>query len=291
MKNFKIFDIEFVPNEEIKNLSTIKTTGTIGGVYYPKNQDELIFIYNFLKINNINFVIVAKGSNILFSPKVSNYLAISLKKMRKNIKKYKNSIIVSSSVTIADAFQYCYKNNLSCFEKLSTIPGSIGGAIKVNAGCFGANIFDNLESIKILQNGRVKVVDKEKILYSYRKTDVDGLILSAKFRTLPKSRCELLKIASDCIDKRNSKQPKGFSLGSIFKNPLNYHAGYLIEKCGLKSMAKNDAYISDIHANFIINRNNASFGDIKYLIDLARKKVKEKFGVNLELEIKILPEL
>lgn len=285
----KLNDIEFVLNEEVKNLSTMKTLGNVGGVYYPKNEEELIYIYNFLMINNIKFSIIGRGSNILFSQKSKDCLLLSLKKMQKNIKKYRENITVSSSVTLAEAFQFCYKRNLSCFEKLSTIPGTIGGALKINAGCFGSNIFDKLVSIKILKNGKIKTLTKQQIQFDYRHTNLDGLILSAKFTTTSKKRCELIKIASECIAKRNETQPKGFSLGCTFKNPPQYSAGYLIEKCGLKGESKNDAIISPLHANFIINKNNATYQDIKYLIDMTTKKVKKKFGINLELEIKILP--
>lgn len=285
----KLNDIEFVLNEDIKNLSTIKTLGNVGGVYYPKNKDELVFVYNLLMINNINFVILGKGSNVLFSQDCDKLIVLSLKKMKKEIKKYRNVITVASSVTLPEAFQFCYKRNLSCFEKLSTIPGTVGGALINNAGCFGANIFDNLISVKILKNGRIIEFAKEQLQFNYRHTNLDGLILSAKFSTTPKRKCELIKIASECISKRNKTQPKGFSLGCTFKNPAEYPAGYLIEQCGLKGESKNDAIISPIHANFIINKNNATYQDIKYLIDMTTKKVKKKFGINLELEIKILP--
>ncbi len=285
----KLTDIEFVANEEIKNLSSIKNTGTIYGVYYPKGEQELLFIYNFLSINNIKFIVVGKGTNILFSSQINNFFVISLKKMPKKVKKYKNHLIVASSLSIAEAFQYCYKNNLSCFEKLSTVPGSIGGAIMLNAGCFGADIFDNLVSVKILQDGKIKNIKKEKITYEYRKTNLRGLILSSTFLVTKKNRFDLIKTASNCINERIAKQPKGYSLGSIFKNPTGFSAGELIDKCGLKGTQKNDAKISEKHANFIINEGNASYDDIKYLIDLAHEKVKEKFGIDLELEIKIYP--
>lgn len=289
MENIKLTDIEFVKNESIKNISAIKTSGKLLGVYYPKNQSELIYIYNYLKINNIDFVVTGNGTNVLFSDKNTKYLIISLKKMAKNIKKYRDNIIVSSSILIAQAFQYCYKNNLSCFEKLSTIPGTIGGAIKVNAGCFGSNIFDNLISIKILQNGKIKTLTKDKLDGKYRKTNITDLILSAKFHVENKNRCELIKIASHCIFERGEKQPKGASLGCTFKNTNKYSAGYLIEKCGLKGMRHGDAEISRKHGNFIINHGDASFDDVMYLINLIKEKVKQKFEIDLEEEIQIFP--
>lgn len=289
MENLKFADIELILNEEIKKISSMKTEGYVKGVFYPKNQRELIFIYNFLKINEIPFYIIGKGTNVLFSSENNKILIISLQKMIKKIKKYKNFVFVDSSVTLAEAFQYCYKNDRSCFENLSTIPGSIGGAIKVNAGCFGANIFDNLVSIKILKNGKIKTLTKDKIIYGYRSTNIDDLILSAKFETTPKNKCELIKIASECIFKRNEKQPKGYSLGCIFKNPPGFSAGFLIEECGLKGENKNDAYISEKHANFIINKGKANFDDVMYLINLAKESVKKNFNIDLELEIKIYP--
>lgn len=289
MNNEIIFtDIEYCPNIEIKELTTIKTQGRVKGVFYPKNEKELIFIYNFLKINNIKFELIGNGSNILFSPSSKDILLISTKKVKENIKKYRNFVIFPSSLPMYKIFQYCLNHSLAGFEKIATIPGTLGGAIKVNAGCFGDSVFDNLVSIKILKNGKVINLPKSKINYGYRYTNLaDCLILSAKFDLKNKNKCQLNKEYIDCLTLRSEKQPKGFSMGSIFKNPTDFSAGYLIEQCGLKGSRKNDAIISEKHANIIINENNASYEDIIYLINLAKERVKEKFNINLELEIKI----
>jgi UDP-N-acetylmuramate dehydrogenase len=280
-------NIEFVKNESVKNLSSIKTSGKVGGVFYPKDEKELISIFNYLKVNNIQFEIIGNGSDILFSKKATKKLFICTKKMRKSIKKYGKYISFSSSMQLCEIYFCCLKNGYSGFEKLGTIPGTLGGAIKMNAGCFGDNIFDNLVSVKILQNGKIKNIKKSQIEKEYRKTNVNSLILSAKFLLSKKDKCEITNTFATYLKLRNEKQPKGFSLGSIFKNPQNDFAGRLIEECGIKGMTSGDAEISQKHANIIINKNNASFSDIKKLIDTAQKKVKEKFGIDLELEIKI----
>ena len=290
MKEIKLSDIEFHSHINTKILSTMRVDGYVAGVFYPKSEDELIFIYNFLKVNDIKFEIVGNGSNILFSPLSEDIFIISTKKMIKNTKKYRNNIVFSCSMVLKQVYDYCIINGYTGFEKLATIPGTLGGALKVNAGCFGDSIFDNLISIRILRNGEIIELNKKKIKFGYRQTNIsDCLILSAKFKLKREKRCEIQKKYLEFLQKRVEKQPKGFSLGSIFKNPHQYlSAGKLIEGCGLKGMKKNDAEISCKHANFIINNKNATYYDIVYLINLCREKVLKKYNIFLELEIKII---
>lgn len=288
MENKKILEIEYVDNEKISNLTTYKNVGCIKGAFYPKNEQELILCYNFLTENNLPFKIIGNGSNLLISEK-SNILAISTKKMKKNIRICENNVYASSSVMLAEVYKHCSLHNLRGFEVLASIPATIGGAIKMNASAFGNSIFDNLEKVKIYNQGKVKYLKKNDIIFSYHSTNLgQNLILSAKFTLKKDNYCQITKDFSKSLSLRRFKQPQGLSCGSVFKNPPLLSAGKLIEDCGLKGLRQNGAFISQKHGNFIINEGNAKFDDILYLINLCQIKVFEKYGILLEPEVEII---
>ena len=279
-------DIEYNQCEEIKNITTIKTKGC-AKVFYPKNQKQLIFLYNLLSINNIKFALVGGGSNVLISDRYTGYI-VSLSKMRKNILIRGNSVVVCAGLKLSDVYNKCQKRGLGGFEKLATIPGSIGGAIRMNASFDGSQISDHLVWIKVLRNGKIEKIFKKDLKFGYRKGYSKGLILSAKFTLRVKDRDEIrVEFMKNAIV-RLSSQPQGNSFGSVFKNPANESAGRLIEECALKGKRQGGAIISNKHANFILNISNASFGDVLYLIQLMEKEVYKKFKVKLEREVKII---
>lgn len=279
-------DIEYNQCEEIKNITTIKTKGC-AKVFYPKNQKQLIFLYNLLSINNIKFALVGGGSNVLISDRYTGYI-VSLSKMRKNILIRGNSVVVCAGVKLSDVYNKCQKRGLGGFEKLATIPGSIGGAIRMNASFDGSQISDHLVWIKVLRNGKIEKIFRKDLKFGYRKGYSKGLILSAKFTLRVKDRDEIRDEFMKNAIVRLSSQPQGNSFGSVFKNPANESAGRLIEECALKGKRQGGAIISNKHANFILNTDNASFGDVLYLIQLMEKEVYKKFKVKLEREVKII---
>lgn len=177
-------------------------------------------------------------------------------------------------------YHFAKQNNLSGFEFLGKIPGTLGGLLKMNAGLKDENISKYLLSIGTYKGE----ILKENIAFSYRFCPLNMPFFWAKFR---------LNFGFDCakdelLKKIRNNQPSGASFGSIFKNPKGDFAGRLIESVGLKGFCKNDAMISPKHANFLINKKNASFEDAFYLIELAKKRVFEEFGVSLEEEVIIL---
>ena len=283
-----ILKTEFIPNEKISNLTTYKNSGTIVGAFYPKNERQLINIYDFLKSYHFPFVVIGNGSNLLISEKAKIF-AICLKKLKRKLSIKKNVLSVSSSATLFQIYQFCLARSFSGFEKLALIPATVGGAIKQNASAFQQSIFDRLESVKIFKYGRVLTVPKSEIKFDYHFSNLDDcLIISAKFALKHEKKCKIKRNFYNCSIKRSKGQPKGFCCGSVFKNPKNNYAGKLIELCGLKGLKRNDAEISKIHANFIINNKNASFEDIKYLINFCEKSVQKKFGIKLQREVQII---
>lgn len=176
--------------------------------------------------------------------------------------------------------RFCKEKNLAGFEFLRKIPGLLGGILKMNAGLKDECISKNLLSITLAQ----KELMKEQIPFAYRFCGIDELMFSAKFKAhfgFDSQKDELLKQA------RNN-QPSGASFGSIFKNPKGDFAARLIEAVGLKGFARGEAMISDKHANFLINKKNASFEDAIFLIELAEKRVFEEFGIRLEREVVVI---
>ncbi len=283
-----ILKTEYKENEEIKNLTTYKTEGHINGAFYPKTESEFKNIYLFLKENKLPFIIIGNGSNLLISPN-TNIFAISTKKLKQTIMFKNNNMYISSSVTLSQAYLEAFKRGYSGFEALAGIPATIGGAIKTNASAFGNSIFDILEYIKIFSNGKTLKLKKENIQHAYHSTNINNcIILSAKFNLNKKSKYQIKKDFSQFMINRSLRQPKGLCCGSIFRNPPYNFAGKLIEACGLKGHNQNDAQISPVHANFIINKGNASYYDIKSLIELSQLQVKKKFGIDLECEVEII---
>lgn len=280
---------KFVLDEDIKNITTYKNVGSISGAFYPKNQKELINTFKFLKSYKLPFIIIGNGSNLLIDDKVAIF-SISTKFVEHKIVKKGNFLIVSSSTTLNELYQYCKDRSYGGFEKIAGVPATVGGAIINNASAYGQSIFDNLESIKVVKNEQILTLNKNEIKYSYHKTNLKNLlIISAKFNLKHKNKCEIINDYIYYSKLRKSSQPMGLSCGCVFKNPLNCKgAGSLIEQCHLKGCSINDAEISPVHANFIINKNSATFDDIYNLIKLCKNKVLLKYGIKLEEEVEII---
>lgn len=283
-----INNVLFVPNESTQNLSTYGCKGYVKGAYYPKTNDELIETYNYLTSKQVPFKILGNGSNILFSPRSQQKYIISLKLMPKKVVFKKEKVYFSAGVSMPYLAHLCYQKSLSGLEELSSIPGTMGGIIKMNAGAFGKCIFDMLEWIKVVKNGKIINLQKEKVDFGYRQSNLDAVILGGALLLKNENKCKILERQNLYLGKRLSSQPSGKCCGSVFKNPPNESAGKLIEGCGLKGISKNDAEISNKHANFIINKKDASFEDIFSLIQLCEDCVYNKFKIKLNREVEII---
>ena len=216
--------------------------------------------------------IIGGGNNLLISPAPPHLAMLSEEFDRISL----SGDVLSIGATTKSGKIY----NFAGFEFLRNIPGTLGGLIKMNAGLAGASISDSLLAVRLGRGW----VERERISFGYRRSGIEEPILGAEFKI---SRGFDVSLAADFAAKR-ANQPKGASFGSCFKNPPNDAAGRLIEAAGLKGHAIGGAKFSEQHANFIINFGSASFEDVMSLIDLARKRVLQRFGVALEPEVKIL---
>ncbi len=271
----------------------------IGGkskVFYK--ADNLKELIDFLKIlnNKEKIFILGAGSNVLINDNLFDGVVIKLSKNFNNISLLRDEIIIAGSGILDRSLSnFAMKNNISGFEFLSCIPGTVGGGIKMNAGCFGREFKDILVSVQTIDNlGNVKTIPSEKIKFEYRKNDLpENLIfLSASFRGVKSDIKKIEKEMNNLKTLKEKNQPtKIKTSGSTFKNPIlqtKKKVWELIKESVPLDKSFGDACISQKHCNFFINKGEAKFDDMKKLIDYVAKNVLEKTGISLEKEIKIL---
>ncbi len=271
----------------------------IGGkskVYFK--ADNLKELVNFLKkLNNDEKIfILGAGSNTLITDKIFDGVVIKLSKNFNNITLLRDEIIIAGSAVLDKSLSdFAMKNNLSGFEFLSCIPGTIGGGIRMNAGCFENEFKDILLSVQAIDKiGNVKTLSSKNINFEYRKSNIpdDFIFLSASFKGIKSNKEKISdKIISYKTEKEKNQPTKIKTSGSTFKNPIfqtNRKVWELIKESVPLDKSFGDACISKKHCNFFVNKGNAKFEDMKNLIDYVAKNVLEKTGVRLEKEIKIL---
>lgn len=199
-------------------------------------------------------------------------------------------IVAEAGIRLAKFVDFCIQEGRQGVEMLAGIPGTIGGAVVMNAGAYGGEISDHLKEVEVFRDGKVVMVEKADAGFSYRQSGFSkDVVLSASFALPMGNKAELMKRRRDLLIKRNQSQPLNLpNSGSIFKNPPGSFAGKLIEEAGLKGTRRGKAQISEKHGNFIVNTGGATANDVLELIRLARTSVKNKFGITLEPEVKLL---
>ena len=271
----------------------------IGGktkIYFkPDNLSDLIL---FLKKfgNTEKIYILGAGSNTLISDKTFDGAVIKLGKNFSNISILPNDVIVAGSACLDTKLSdFALENELGNFEFLACIPGTVGGGLKMNAGCFNREFKDILISIQAIdKKGRVLKIPANKVIFEYRKNDLsdDLIFLSASFKGEKKEKNKIKKEVFELKNKKENTQPtKIKTSGSTFKNPINQSdkkVWQLIKESVPLETRFGDACISDKHYNFFVNKNNASFDDMNKLVKFVQESVQKKTGIILEKEIKIL---
>ncbi|HOK56315.1 MAG TPA: UDP-N-acetylmuramate dehydrogenase [bacterium] len=286
------FKGKFVKNFSLSQYTSFKCGGNVNYLIYPEKIEEVKKIIEVSKKFGNNFIFLGKGTNVLVSDKGFDGIVISTLKM-KNFKIEKNKIICECGLKISEILNICIKNSLTGFEFLAGIPGTIGGGIKNNAGLKTKWLSEKIRWIEYLDIENLNIIKKEKkdIFFDYRKSEFKNeFIWRSEFLLEKGKENEIRKTIKEYMKERMKKQPSGYSAGSIFKNPYPYYAGELIEKCGLKGYKIGDCYISEKHANFIINKGKGKSQDVYELIKIIKEKVMEKFNIKLELEIQLIGE-
>ena len=292
---FKNFTGNILFNYSLKKLNWFNIGGVTKIYFKPNSLNELI---EFLKLykDNKNLFVIGAGSNILINDDIFDGAVIKLTKNFSRISLLnQNTIIAGSGVLDKTVSDFAMENSLGGFEFLSCIPGTIGGGIKMNAGCFGKEIKDILVSIQAIdKNGNILTIPAKKINFDYRNNDLsdDLIFLSASFKGKKQDTQRILETMSKLKSKKDNNQPtKIKTSGSTFKNPINKttkKVWELIKESVPADTKFGDACISEKHSNFFVNKNNASFNDMKKLINFVEKSVFKKTGIKIEKEIKIL---
>ena len=291
----KKFESNIVYNADLKK----KNWFNIGGkakVFFKAN--ELKDLVSFLKTldNREKIHIIGAGSNTLITDDTFDGIVVKLGKNFNRLSILNSNIIISGTAVLDKKLaEYAANNSLSGFEFLACIPGTIGGGLKMNAGCFGTEIKDILVSIQAVdKNGNILTIPAKKVNFDYRNNDLsdDLIFLSASFKGKKQDTQNILETMSKLKSKKNNNQPtKIKTSGSTFKNPINKttkKVWELIKESVPADTKFGDACISEKHSNFFVNKNNASFNDMKKLINFVEKSVFKKTGIKIEKEIKIL---
>ena len=286
-------DCDIRYNEFMYKHTSFGIGGKANCVVFPKSVSQVKYILEMLNKNKIEFHIIGSGTNMLVSDKGYDGVVISLKKTFKKIEFSNSTITVESGVMLGTMVKEAIKRNIGGLESLGGVPGTVGGALYMNAGAFGSEISNYLDwAMTIDIKGKQKEYYKNDIKFSYRASSFPNneIITKCRFNFFMEENKKIKEKKMDSSNKRKNTQPLKFrSAGSIFKNPENsMAAGYLIDRAGLKGYRKGGAEISKKHANFIINTGSATFSDVLFLINLIKDKVKEKFNISLELEVKLL---
>ena len=275
----------------LKNKTTFKIGGAAQYFSEPNNIAQLKLLIVEAQKKKLPLFILGAGSNLLVSDKGVRGLVIKLSAPYfKKISLESTSLKVGAGVILGSLISFAKKNSLKRLEFLAGIPGSLGGALAMNAGCWGFSIGDLVKEVEIMDySGNIKTLKRDKIKFAYRKSGLcNCVILSAVLKLKPGSRIAIKSALKRYLSRRRSSQDCSFpNAGCIFRNPGNNSAGRLIDLCGLKGKNKGPAFISKIHSNFILNKGGSCANDVLSLMDMIRKKVKKKFAVTLKPEVKI----
>lgn len=279
-------------NEPMSHHTSYGIGGPAAAYITPKDRYDLGEILKFANQHSIQTYFVGSGSNLLVADSGINGIVLTPAKALTHLEFDGGNVIAESGVMLGRLVKECIKRNLTGVESLIGVPGTLGGALVMNAGAFGGEISNYLNSVEIMDmTGKVKTYYPGDIDFAYRFSTIrsDEFVLLVRFE-LKEENPEIIQEKRNKASKgRKTNQPLRFrSAGSVFKNPPKHAAGYLIDQAGLKGTRVGNAEISEHHANFFVNHGQAKSSDITALIRLARKTVFEKFGIKLELEVKTI---
>lgn len=278
--------------ESLKNFTSFKIGGEADIIAEPKDIKELVELIKFLRNKGIIFYILGNGTNVLVSDKGVRGCVVHFGKNLSKIKVNGTKIEAEPGALLSDIAQVALKNKLQGFEQLSGIPGSIGGAVAMNAGAYDKEIKDVVTSVNAInENGRVVKLNKDALDFSYRRSSIiekNYIVTSVTINLVAGNKDEIKANMEKYAELRRNKQPLEWpSAGSTFKRPEGKYAALLIKDSNLMGESVGDAEVSTKHAGFIINKGNAKASDVYKLMNIIRNDVKTYFNVDLEPEVKL----
>jgi len=274
--------------------TSLRVGGPVSCILRPLNLAGLQTAVQVLNRNHYPYFILGRGTNLLVQDAGMRAVAISLEEGFSQVECTDPSgrVRAGAGLRLSRLLRFCLKQSLGGLEFIAGIPGSVGGALRMNAGTHAGEMADVCEAVHLLlSDGALVRLGRTKLRFSYRTLELPpaAVVVEVEFLLTPSSREQIRKRVLSLLKVRKEKQPWRLpSAGSVFKNPPGDFAGRLIEAAGLKGVRIGDAQISPKHANFIVNRGQARAKDILALIQLAQEKVSQKFGVQLELEIEVV---
>ena len=280
-------------NEPMKNHTTFRAGGCADYLVEPESVDAVREIVRLCCQENVPYYVVGNGSNLLVSDKGYHGVILHLYKNMSDFEISGNHLKAQAGALLVRVAKMAAKEGLSGLEFASGIPGTIGGAMVMNAGAYGGEIKDVVTKVRVLlPDGTIRDYTGEEMAFGYRKSRVieeQGIVLEAEME-LKADDPEAIAARMEALrEKRVAKQPLEYaSAGSTFKRPEGYFAGKLIEDAGLRGFSVGDAQVSEKHCGFVINRGNATASEIMELIQEVQKRVYEQSGVRLEPEVKLL---
>lgn len=291
IENF-IKDYDYYKNASLKKYNTYRLDVMSNYLVFPKNVEELVNLLRYLKENNIKYLILGGGSNVILARPVFD-VVIKLDNLNK-VSINDNIVTAEAGVSLISLANTCMKKGLLGLSFAGGIPGMVGASTAMNAGAYNEEISDTLKEVKVLTPSlEVITMNKEELEYSYRdsflKRNKDYICLESTFEMKKDDQDRIKSLMYDRKRRRLESQPLDKpSAGSVFRNPPMLSSGKLIEDLGLKGYTIGGASVSEKHANFIINNGTATYEDIIELIDLIKKKVKKAYDIDLILEQEII---
>ena len=284
---------KIIPECQLSNHVTFRTGGKCRGLIGINSTESAIEILKYIRSRDIKYFVLGNGSNVIPVDEGFDGIVLLIRNEFSGIKVKGNVIESQSGALLSTVCTYAQKAGLSGMENLYGIPGTVGGALYMNAGAYGTEIADIIVSAEYIDdNGILRKISRQDMELSYRHSIFSGknlLITSVTVELTEGKAEEIRRKMTECLNKRQSKQPLEFpSAGSTFKRPQGSYASLLIEQCGLKGMTCGGAQVSEKHSGFVINKGGATCSDVLELCGKVQEIVKEKTGYILELEPIIL---
>ena len=256
----------------------------------PRDKDDVVAIIRYLRRQEYPYMMIGRGSNMIVSDAGFRGAAIHLEAGLSQVSLVEDLVEAEGGARLTKLVDFCIHSGLGGIEWAAGIPGSVGGAIVMNAGAHGFDMKDFVVDVESFRENAVVRVKKEDACFEYRKSAfVSDVVLSARFRLTPGNEDEIRQRKSELMARRNATQPLTLpNSGSMFTNPPGTFAARLIEQAGLKGKRIGDAQISEKHANFMVNLGSARAEDVLTLIDLVRRTVHQNTGILLGLEVKLV---
>lgn len=281
-------------NEKMARHTTMRVGGPADLLVEPDGEAQLASAFQIARALGVPYMVVGGGSNLIVRDRGVRGMVVKLSDRMGGMSIEGNRVTAQAGARLSGVAGAAQKAGLGGFEFAAGIPGTVGGAVLMNAGAYGGEIKDVLVSAKVLEDGAVRVYDNTELEFGYRASRVmksGGVIVEAVFELIPDAPEEIARRMADLAARRRDKQPLNFpSSGSTFKRPEGHFAGALIENAGFKGFALGGAKVSEKHAGFVVNHQDATAADVTALIEQVRAAVYAHSGVTLELEVRIVGE-